>query len=153
MYVLLTLLIAVLSLPAVADEKKTGPRLTERGITTYVIEQGIGPKQLELELRAGELAVASLTIDVLSEEDQVVRYEPVEGEPFVVESLMSKLELTFRTEHERTTARFDPGTAEWKRTGSEALFERLTPNVDIVGAVIAELGERGILRNPELQAR
>jgi hypothetical protein len=149
MSVLLALLCVALSLPAVADEKKAGPQLTERGITTYVVERGSGPKQLRLQLRAGEAAVAAVTIDIRSEDDQVVKYEPVSGEAFVVESLMSKLEVTLRTEHESTTARFDPKAVEWKRTGSEALYLRLTPSADIVGALLAELSERGVLRNPE----
>jgi len=152
MSVLLALLCVALSLPALGDEKKAGPQLTERGITSYVLERGTGPKRLTVELRAGEAAVASLTVDILSEEDQVVTYEPAAGEAFVVESLMSKLEVTLRTKHESTTARFDPKAVEWKRTGSEALYARLAPNANIVGAVLAELSERGVLRNPESPA-
>jgi len=150
--VLLTLLCVTLALPAIADEKKAGAQLEQRGITAYVIKRA-APKQLELQLRAKELPVASVIIDVLSEDDQIVKYEPVAGEVFVVESLMSKSEITFRTEHESVTARFDLKAMEWKRTGSEALFARMMPNADIVSALLTELAERGILRTPELAAR
>jgi hypothetical protein len=153
MRVLLTLLCVALSLPAIADEKKAGPQLSERGVTAYVVERSAAPKQLRLQLRAGEAPVANVTVDVLSEDDQIVKYEPVAGEPFVVESLMSKPELTFRTEHERVTARFDAKAVEWKRTGSEELFARVTANASIVAALLADLGERGVLRNPELLSR
>jgi hypothetical protein len=152
MRVPLTLLCLALSMPAIADEKKAGPQLSERGITSYIVERAAAPKQLALQLRAREVAIARVTIDVISEDDQIVKYEPVTGETFVVESLMSKLELTFRTEHESITARFDGKAVEWKRTGSEALFARVTANADVVGALLAELAERGILHSPELLA-
>ncbi|HYK04440.1 MAG TPA: hypothetical protein VE974_22000 [Thermoanaerobaculia bacterium] len=150
MRVPLALLCVALSIPAMADEKKAGPQLSERGITTFIIQRATAPRQLKLQLLSHGLPVATVTIDVLSEDDQIVKYEPVSGETLIVEPMMSKQQVTFRTEHESMTSRFDPKAMQWKRTGSEAMYARVTPSVEIVGALMTDFAERGILRSPEL---
>jgi hypothetical protein len=142
-----------LALPAMAEEKKSGPGLTQRGVTSYVLlqtpddqpESTGNAKVFRIELRDRNQVVAIVTIEAQSADDHIITFEPVIGEAFVIDALMSQMELTFRTAHERVTARFDKREVKWNRTGSESLFARVMPDVETAGLLLVELQERGLL--------
>jgi hypothetical protein len=138
-----------MALPAGADEKKSGPRLTQRGIPSYVLLPAAA-EVIRVRLRGVNHIVGTVTIEARSVEDHVITYDPVIGEPFVIDAFMSRMELTFHTAHERVIATFDTREGKWNRSGSDSLFTRLLPEVEIVGMLLVELQERGVLASPAI---
>jgi hypothetical protein len=142
-----------LTLPVIAQEKKSGEGLAQRGISSYLIletangavESTASGKTVRVELRSRQAVVAIVTIEARSAADHIITYEPVGGEAFVIEALMSRMELTFRTEHERVTATFNKRDVKWDHNGSESLFARVLPDVETAGLLVMELQARGVL--------
>ncbi len=141
---------------APADAKKAGPLLAEQGVTSYTLDSvfadaagaGGDSETIRLTLRRNDAIVAYVTVNTLSATDQIVTYEPVAGETLVVESLMSKGEVTLRTPGgESHTSQLDrsSGRAAWRKSGSEALFSRTQKAARVVAALIADLQERGVI--------
>ncbi|HYK04441.1 MAG TPA: hypothetical protein VE974_22005 [Thermoanaerobaculia bacterium] len=139
-----------LALPAIAVEKKSGAALTERGVTSYLLESTANANVVRVELRDRGQVIGTVTVETRSADDHIITYEPLAGEAFVIDALMSRSELTFRTAHERVTARFDKQQTKWNRTGSDSLYRRIKPEVDIAGRLLVELQERGVVASPAI---
>jgi hypothetical protein len=138
-----------MALPAGAQEKKSGPRLTERGIPSYVLLP-TAAEGIRVRLRGANHIVGTVTIDPQSVEDHIITVDPAIGEPFVIEAFMSRMELTVHTAHERVIATFDAREGKWNLSGSDSLYRRVLPEVEIAGMLLLELQERGVLPSPAI---
>lgn len=139
----------IMALPAIAQEKKSGPRLTQRGIPSYVLLPSAA-EVIRVRLHGVNHIVATVTIEARSAEDHIITYDPSIGEAFVIDAFMSRMELTFHTAHERVIATFDAREGKWNRSGSDSLFERVLPEAELAGMLLVELQERGVLASPAI---
>jgi hypothetical protein len=138
--------LAVAALPGFAgEEKKAGPELVKRGVTSFTVESASG-STVKLVLHKKDSLIANVTVETLSESDHIVTFEPVAGETLIVESRLSKPEVVFRSGSESVTARPDLAEKKWKRSGSESLFLRGEKTAQIVALLLVELEERGMLK-------